>query len=108
MAAGPAWRDTGLVFTTEIGTMLDPSNLRHDLSRIATAAGLGHWRPHELRHTANSIMAEHGVSPEKRAQYLGHSPRVNSEVYLHPIVATMSAGVGPMEAVFGESREESA
>lgn len=45
--ARDVWVDTGLVFTTEIGTPLDPANLRHGFGRLTEKAGLGHWTPNE-------------------------------------------------------------
>jgi integrase len=54
--AGPDWQDTGLVFTTPLGSAVDPDNFRHRFSRLTTKAGLGHWHPHELRHSAASPM----------------------------------------------------
>jgi integrase len=66
-----------LVFRTVIGTALDPSNVWHYLSKatrhagaeyldeartqIKPGSGLGHWHPHELRHSAASLMLAQGV-----------------------------------------------
>lgn len=51
---GEAWHDEGLVFPTGVGTLLDPANLRRGLRQVTEKAGLGRWRPHELRHSATS------------------------------------------------------
>lgn len=53
---GEGWQDNGLVFTTSLGTPIDPDNFRHYFSALTRKAGLGHWHPHELRHSAASIM----------------------------------------------------
>jgi len=51
------WHDTGLVFTTTIGTMLDQHNIRRGFRQITRAAGLGdEWVPRELRHIFVSIV----------------------------------------------------
>jgi integrase len=51
LKAGEAWQDTGLVFTTTIGTMFDQHNIRRGFRQITRAAGLGdEWVPRELRH----------------------------------------------------------
>lgn len=73
LVAGPGWTDTGLVFTTEIGTPIDPSNLRREFNEAFKKAGLGHWHPHELRHSAASIMLAQRVPLEVVADVLGHS-----------------------------------
>ena len=56
IAAGPLWQDHGLIFTSEVGTPLDPDNFSHTFSKLAKRAGLGHWHPHELRHSGASLM----------------------------------------------------
>jgi hypothetical protein len=41
LKAGEVWHDTGLVFTTTIGTMFDQHNIRRGFRQITRAAGLG-------------------------------------------------------------------
>jgi integrase len=45
IAAGALWQDHGLIFTTEIGTPIDPESFAHTFSRLCKKAGLGHWHP---------------------------------------------------------------
>lgn len=62
LKAGGLWHDTGLVFTTTIGTMLDQHNIRRGFRQITRAAGLGDdGVPRELRYTFVSIMSVGGV-----------------------------------------------
>jgi len=61
MAAGTRWRDYGLIFASEIGTPMDPENFSPSLSRLCQRAGLGHWHPHELRHSCASLMLAQGT-----------------------------------------------
>ena len=85
LATGPAWRDTaGLVFTTLVGTPVDPANYRHRLATITAKADLGRWTTHELRHSAGSFLFAAGVPMKLISQMLGHSSeRVTSDVYVH-------------------------
>jgi site-specific recombinase XerD len=47
-------------------------------------AGLGHWHPNELRHSAASIMLAQGVPIEVVADILGHSSiRMTGDIYGH-------------------------
>ncbi len=39
LAAGPLWQDTGLVFTTSVGTPLDASHVRRDFRTLCKKAG---------------------------------------------------------------------
>lgn len=101
LSAGMAWSDAGLVFASEVGTPIDPSNLRRAFARLTTAAGLGRWHPHELRHSAASILSAAGVPLEAVSDVLGHADvSVTARVYRHRITPTVAAAVGPMEAIF--------
>jgi integrase len=100
----PIWHDADLVFTTAIGGPLDPSNLRRGFSTLTWEADLGHWHPHELRHSAASILSAAGVPIEQIADVLGHAgTRTTSAVYRHLIEPSVRAAVTPMETAFAGS-----
>jgi integrase len=104
LAAGSAWVDLDLVFTTTIGTPINPSNLRRSFRRVTDAAGLGRWHPHELRHSAASLLSAAGVPLEVVADVLGHDgTRMTALVYRHAVSPTVSAAVAPMESLFGSA-----
>lgn len=100
-AMGEHWADLDLVFPTSRGTLLDPANLRRALGTVTAKAGLGRWHPHELRHSAASLLSAAGVPLEEVADVLGHaSTRVTSATYRHRTTPTVEAGAGPMAALF--------
>ena len=102
VAAGDAWVETGLVFTTTLGTPIDPSNLRREFAKLTRKAGIGHWHPHELRHSAA------GVPIEQISDVLGHEgPRTTAAVYRHLVNPSVSAGKAPMDALFGADETDS-
>ena len=89
-----------LVFRTVSGTALDPSNVWGYLSEatrhagaeyldderrvIKPGTGLGHWHPHELRHSAASLLLAQGVPLKVVSDLLGHSGiSVTADVYAH-------------------------
>ena len=81
---GDAWIDSGFVFTTSIGTPIDPRNLLRDFKLVCQKAGLGDWHLHELRHSAASLMLAQGVKLQVVSQVLGHSSiRMTADVYGH-------------------------
>jgi integrase len=101
MLAGGAWTDTGLVFTTELGTPIDPSNLRRAFQRLTNHAGLGRWTPNELRHSAASLLSAAGVPLEVIADVLGHSStRMLQQHYRHPVKPAIDAHVEAMHRLF--------
>jgi integrase len=83
LAAGEKWSNPDrLVFTTNVGSSLHPSNVRQALQIVATKAGLGHMHPHLLRHAAASLMSDAGVRLEDIADTLGHrSVTITADIY---------------------------
>ena len=106
VAAGRAWRNTyDLVFTTEVGTPLDPSNVRRVYSRLAKDAGLAHLHPHMLRHAAASLLSAAGVPIEDISDTLGHrSVNVTAEIYRHPIAPVRSGLMVAMNQLIDSPR----
>ena len=79
------------MFTTTEATPIDPSNLRRQFARLTKDAGLGIWHPHELRHSAASILSAAGVPLEHIADTLGHDgTRMTALVYRHAITPTIT------------------
>ena len=78
------WSDSGYIFTSSVGTPIDPRNLYREFQVICRSAGLGDWHPHELRHSAASLMLAQGVKIQVVSQVLGHSSiRMTADVYGH-------------------------
>jgi len=97
-SAGSAWQNThDLVFTTEVGTPLDPSNVRRAYTRMAKNADIAHLHPHMLRHAAASLLSAAGVPIEDISDTLGHrSVSVTAEIYRHPIAPIRSGHMAAM------------
>ena len=103
MAVGPEWVESGLVFTTPWGKMINPSSSRSAFSRLMKPAGLGHWRPHELRHSMVSILSsDAGVPLEQIGDVAGHTPgsKVTGAVYRHQIKPSADAARKVMDGLF--------
>lgn len=82
---GPEWRNSdGLVFATPKGTPVEPRNFSKVVSDVCRRAAIGHWSPHELRHSCASLMLAMGVPLEVVSETLGHSSiRLTKDVYGH-------------------------
>jgi integrase len=104
LKAGEAWQETGLVFTTGIGTPIEPRNLNRHFSDATEKAGLGHWHPHELRHSAASLMLAGGVPVEVVANVLGHaSIRMTVDTYGHILPPQRQQAAERMAEMLGDS-----
>jgi integrase len=63
---------------------MDPSNLRLDFNRVLELAGVPKVRFHDLRHTAASLMLNHGIPVIVVSKILGHSkPSITLDNYGH-------------------------
>jgi integrase len=80
----PEWTPTDYIFTSLVGGGLDPRNLNRDFHEVCERAGLGHWHPHKLRHSAASLILAQGVKLQVVSEVLGHaSIRMIADVYGH-------------------------
>ena len=70
---GAGWNERALVFPTETGLPVSPSNLLRHFRLLLTCAGLTHLRLHDLRHTCATLLGER-VGDRVIAAILGHTP----------------------------------
>ena len=100
MLAGSRWHDTGFVFTTGIGTPLEPRKVEQVFHQIVRAAGLPRVRVHDLRHTAATLLLAQGVHPRVVMELLGHSQiAITMNLYSHVLPALKKDAADKMEAV---------
>ncbi len=85
-SSGNDWTSLDLVFPSGAGTPLTASNIRRAFRKLLKASGLPHIRFHDLRHTAASLMLNHGIPVLIASKRLGHSkPSITIDVYGHMI-----------------------
>jgi integrase len=71
MAAGGEWEESGLVFTSPVGTPLDGRNVYREFRELLTAAELPAVRFHDLRHAAATLLLSQGVDARTIMETLG-------------------------------------
>jgi integrase len=103
--AGSLWRDTGLVFTTNLGGPLGAGNVRRAFKAICRTAGIGNkWTPRELRTSFVSLMSNQGVSTEEIARLVGHaSTRTTEVIYRRELRPVITTGARAMDELLGAS-----
>ena len=88
LAAGPAWQDTGYVFTRVDGREVHPDTFSFWFKRHLRVTGARPIRFHDLRHTHASLALQAGVSAKVVCDRLGHSTvAFTLDVYSHVIPA---------------------
>jgi integrase len=104
-AAGERWQETGLVFTTGIGTPIEPRNLNRTFTKLCDDAGIRRVRLHDLRHMCATILRALGVDARVIMEVLGHSQiSVTMNIYTHVDLAGLRAAMTSMGGVFPEPR----
>jgi integrase len=71
---GAAWEDNDLVFPNTLGRLYDANHSRSDwFYPLLKRSGLPRIRPHDLRHTAATLLLAPGVPVKVVGEMLGHA-----------------------------------
>ena len=106
-AESPSRRSVGSPTTRRRPRLPEPKwcggRSRRTVGRLADCvdtAGLGHWTPHELRHSAASLLLASGVPLVQVADFLGHSSAtVTASVYAHVLEDARTSIAAAMSVV---------
>lgn len=102
LAAGDAWTETGLVFTTGLGRPVDPRNVNRRFDRLRERAGLPWLRLHDLRHGCATYLLAHGVDSRTVMEILGHTTiRQTMDRYGHALPDRVRAAADAMDDALG-------
>jgi integrase len=82
---GDLYRDDGLVFASEVGTVMGPTNLRRrSFASLLKRAKLPTIRFHDLRHTCATLLLSRNVHPKLVQEMLGHATvAITLDTYSH-------------------------
>ncbi|TDB75222.1 site-specific integrase [Micromonospora sp. KC723] len=97
-ALAEAWEDHDLVFPSERGTPMEPTNLSRSFARLRETAGLPGVRLHDLRHTVVSLLMELGVPPHVVQAIARHADvKVTLKVYAHANLDAMRQALSKLD-----------
>jgi integrase len=101
IALGPAWQDTGLVFTREDGALIHPDRASKLFERhLAAVDGLPRIRLHDLRHTHATLCLAAGIHPKVVSERLGHATvSMTLDTYSHAIPAMQEDAAAKVAAL---------
>jgi integrase len=97
---GSLYQPGGLVFATQIGTLINPSNLRNrSFKPLLKRAGLRDICFHDLRHTCATLLLSQGTHPKLVQELLGHATvAMTLDTYSHFLPSMGDQTVKAMEA----------
>jgi integrase len=97
-ADATVWVNPNLVFTTHVGTWLDPRNVYSYWHALCDRAKVRRCRPHDLRHTAASVLLLQGTDMRTVMEILGHSRMATtSDLYTHVLAEVKADAAARMD-----------
>ena len=102
---GGSWSDNGLVFTNDHGGLWNHVNVRLAFDRVLRETHLPRIRIHDLRHTAATLLLEHGVHPKVVSEMLGHSTiAITLDTYSHVTAGLQQAAIEAMDQIISTEK----
>jgi integrase len=98
--AAKVWVDPDLIFTTSVGTAIEPRNVNRAWEALRTRAGVPGIRPHDLRHAAASLAFAAGASVKEVQAMLRHTREsTTSDLYVHVFESVRRGTADRMDTV---------
>jgi len=103
--AAPFWADPELVFSTGIGTALEPRNVDRSWKALCARAEVRPLRIHDLRHATATFLLTAGVDMKVIQRTLRHSRhQTTADVYAHVAEELQRGAAEGMDAVLRQLR----
>lgn len=102
-ALGARWPDLGYVFTTPIGTPIDPRNCTRMVQAAVRRVGLPAVRLHDFRHGCVSVLLSLGVPPRTVMEIVGHATlEMTMNLYAHVSLTDKRAALEQLGVLLDE------
>jgi integrase len=100
------WPESSYVFTTPIGTPIDPRNCTRAVQDACKQAGVRVVRLHDLRHGCVSVLLSLGVPPRTAMDIVGHSTiDMTMNVYGHVTLDAKREALDKLGELFDEDEK---
>ena len=105
LAMGDMWVDSGKIFTSENGSMINPDTLSTWFKGFIRRHNLPDIHYHNLRHTAATLLIAGGVDIATVSKRLGHADRTTTlNIYTHAIKSADKAAADKLQDIFNRSK----
>jgi integrase len=104
LRAGSRWKGTaeGYVFTTGVGTLIEPRNVNRAFDAALRRAGLARRTPHSLRHDFAGLLLAGGVPSRVTQEMMRHtSYGLTANVYQRPPDELQHLGAAVIDQILG-------
>ncbi len=103
--AAPVWLAEDLVFTTSVGTAIEPRNVNRQWRKVCQAAGVERpVVPHALRHAWGTYLMARGVDVKTISAGYGHTQLSTTQRYLHAMEEVARDAAQVMDSVLVDLR----
>ena len=97
---GANWQDNDLLFCTNIGTPIEPRNIRRKLDALMKESGMRYFRLHDIRHFFASLLLAQGVDLKVVSELLGQSSiRITADTYSHVLPKVKDDAIDFLDSV---------
>ena len=104
LTAGDSWQESGLVFTTSVGTVVEPRNLSRIFEHLVQRSSVRRIRFHGLRHTCASLLLAQGVSPRVVMDAGAFSASITMDLHSHVMPSALRDAADAMDRALNEGR----
>jgi integrase len=103
--AGTRWKGTaeGYVFTSTVGTLIEPRNVNRAFTAALKRSGLRHRTPHSLRHDFAGLLLTSGVSSRVTQELMRHTRyELTANVYQQPPDELLRLATAQVDRALGD------
>jgi integrase len=101
------WQEQDLVFTTQVGTPINPRAVNTALDETLERARLPHVRVQDLRHSCATLLLGLGIDIKIISAILGHSTIVlTADTYAHVAMGSKRQAADAMHELLGDSSQD--
>ncbi|MDO5398573.1 MAG: tyrosine-type recombinase/integrase [bacterium] len=105
LSMGDQWKNSGKVFTSEYGAIINPDTLSTWFKKFVHRNGLPDIHLHNLRHTAAALLIAGGVDIATVSKRLGHANKTTTlNIYTHAIKSADEAAANTLQDIFNNAR----